>query len=75
MLEETLQCLAPQPGETVLVTGAGGGLGVHTIQIAKLCGGRVIAVTGGPEKAKRLEELGADEVIVSRLQTLRPGMP
>ena len=55
-----------QPGETVLVTGAGGGLGVHTIQIAKLCGGRVIAVTGGPEKAKRLEELGADEVIVSR---------
>ena len=55
-----------QPGDNVLVTGAGGGLGVHTGQMAQRCGGRVIAVTGSPEKAKRIKALGADEVVVSR---------
>lgn len=55
-----------QPGENVLVTGAGGGLGVHTVQIAKWCGGRVIAVTGSEEKAQRIADLGADDVVVSR---------
>lgn len=55
-----------RPGETALVTGAGGGLGVHTIQIARLAGARVIAVTGSEGKVRRLHELGADDVICSR---------
>jgi acryloyl-coenzyme A reductase len=50
-------------GETVLVTGAGGGLGVHAVQLARLSGARVLAVTTSPNKVDRLHELGADEVI------------
>lgn len=52
-------------GDDVLITGAGGGLGVHAIQVARLCGGRVIAVTSTEAKADFLRELGAHEVVVS----------
>ncbi|MFS8524325.1 MAG: zinc-binding dehydrogenase [Limnochordales bacterium] len=52
-----------QPGETVLVWGAGSGVGSAAIQIAKLLGARVIAATGGEAKAARARELGADHVI------------
>jgi acryloyl-coenzyme A reductase len=54
-----------QLGETTLITGAGGGLGVHLTQIAKSMGSRVLAVTTSPEKIDRLEHLGADEVILA----------
>jgi acryloyl-coenzyme A reductase len=53
------------PGDTVLVTGAGGGLGLHQIQIAKAVGARVIAATGSPAKVAAIEEAGADEVVVA----------
>lgn len=49
--------------ETVLVWGAGSGVGSAAIQIAKLHGARVIAATGGEEKVARAKQLGADEVI------------
>ena len=52
-------------GETVLVTGAGGGLGVHAIQIASALGARVLAVTTSPHKLERLEQLGLAEVILA----------
>ncbi|PKB80003.1 MAG: hypothetical protein BZY88_10465 [SAR202 cluster bacterium Io17-Chloro-G9] len=52
-----------QPGETVVVTGGGGGLGTHAVQIAAALGGRVIAVTSSPDKVGYLEELGASEVL------------
>lgn len=55
-----------QPGEWVLVTGAGGGLGVHALQMAKLCGALVIAQTTSPEKVPLIREAGADEVVVAR---------
>ncbi len=51
------------PGETVLVTGASGGVSTAAIQIAKLAGARVFAVTRGVENVRRVEELGADEVV------------
>jgi len=54
-----------QVGETALVTGAGGGLGVHGVQIARLAGARVLAVTTSADKADRLRVLGAHEVILS----------
>lgn len=54
-----------EPGEQVLVTGAGGGLGVHAIQMAKLAGARVLAVTSSPDKVERIKGVGADEVILS----------
>ena len=50
-------------GETVLVHAAGSGVGSAGVQIAKLLGARVIALAGGPEKAKRAAELRADQVI------------
>jgi D-arabinose 1-dehydrogenase-like Zn-dependent alcohol dehydrogenase len=55
-----------QAGEHVLVTGAGGGLGVHAVQVARLCGATVIAQTTSPEKAALIREAGADEVVVAR---------
>ena len=48
--------------EQVMVTGASGGLGVHSIQIAKALGGRTLAVTS-EGKMSSLLELGVDEVI------------
>ena len=52
-----------QPGETVLVTGASGGLGAHLVQLAKLKGAHVLAVTSDETKAPSLEALGASDVI------------
>ncbi|MFI5266738.1 MAG: alcohol dehydrogenase catalytic domain-containing protein [Chloroflexota bacterium] len=52
-------------GDLVLVTGASGGLGLHQMQLAKLRGANVIAVTSSPDKADTLRRYGADEVVVS----------
>jgi NADPH:quinone reductase-like Zn-dependent oxidoreductase len=51
-----------RPGEEVLVLGASGGTGLACVQVAKLAGARVFAVTHGPENAARLRALGADLV-------------
>ena len=51
-------------GERVLVTGAGGGLGLHGVQLSHLSGAFTIAVTTLASKAARIREAGADEVIV-----------
>lgn len=50
-------------GETVLVLGASGGLGVMAVQIAKAVGARVIAVVGDEEKASMVRDIGADAVV------------
>lgn len=52
-------------GETVLVTGASGGVGLQTVQLARLDGARVIAVTSSAAKVPALRDAGADEIIVS----------
>ncbi len=52
-------------GDTVLVTGAGGGLGLHQIQIAKALHLRVIAVTSSPDKLPAIQAAGAHEVVVA----------
>ena len=49
-----------QPGETVLVTAAAGGVGLAAVQLAKALGARVIAAAGGPEKIAVAQESGAD---------------
>lgn len=54
-----------QLGERVLVTGAGGGLGLHGVQLCRLAGAFTIAVTTSKAKAARIREAGADEVIVA----------
>jgi NADPH:quinone reductase-like Zn-dependent oxidoreductase len=50
------------PGQTVLTVGSGT-VALFAVQFARLHGARVISVTSSPEKAERLRELGAHEVI------------
>jgi acryloyl-coenzyme A reductase len=54
-----------QLGETVLVTGASGGVGLPAMQLAKSAGARVIAVTRSKLKKACLTEDGADDIIVA----------
>lgn len=54
-----------KPHDVVVVTGAGGGLGVFAVQVAALRGARVIAVTTSPGKAAKLTALGASDVVVA----------
>jgi NADPH:quinone reductase-like Zn-dependent oxidoreductase len=60
-----------QPGEDVLVLGAGSGVGIAAIQIAKFFGARVIATASNEEKAAKATELGADHVINLKTQKIR----
>jgi acryloyl-coenzyme A reductase len=53
-----------QIGDVVLVTGASGGVGLLSVQLAKLAGARVIAASRSDSKRERLEAAGADEVII-----------
>ncbi len=52
-------------GETVVVLGAAGGVGVGCIQLAKAAGARVIACSSSKEKLGKLAELGADDLVDS----------
>lgn len=51
-----------KPGEDVLVIGASGGTAIAAIQIAKLTGARVFAVTSGADNVEKVRGLGADFV-------------
>jgi len=62
------RCRAVQPGETILVHAAAGGVGQVMVQWAKALGAEVIATVGSREKAERARELGADHVILYREQ-------
>lgn len=52
-------------GETVLVTGASGGVGLPALEIARAAGARAIGVTRSAAKADALREAGADAVVVA----------
>jgi len=52
-----------QPGETLLVLGAAGGVGTTAIELGKLMGAKVIAAASSDEKLELCKQLGADEVI------------
>lgn len=49
-----------RPGERVIITGAGGGVGLHAVQLARAMGAQVMAVDLGPEKLKAARDHGAD---------------
>jgi NADPH:quinone reductase-like Zn-dependent oxidoreductase len=57
-----------QPGQTVLVQAAGSGVGSAAIQIARLCGARVIATVGSDDKIELARALGAEQVVNYRTQ-------
>lgn len=52
-----------EPGETLLVLGAAGGVGLTAVEIGKGMGARVIAAASTPEKLAVAQERGADEII------------
>lgn len=54
------------PGDTVLVVGAGGGVGIHGVQMAKLCGGWVVGVDVTDDKLDAAQAAGADAVVDGR---------
>src|ERR1700722_8910374 len=51
-------------GETLLVLGAGGGIGLATIEIGKAIGARVVAAVSSEEKAKAARLAGADDALI-----------
>jgi len=58
-----LDICQPQPGETVVVSGAAGAVGLIVGQLAKLKGCRVVGTAGSDEKVAHLKTLGFDEAI------------
>jgi NADPH:quinone reductase len=62
---------ALQPGETLLVLGAAGGVGTAAIELGKVLGARVIAAASSDEKIAYCKERGADEGIVYTREDLK----
>ncbi|SFQ56159.1 NADPH2:quinone reductase [Roseivivax halotolerans] len=60
-----------QPGETLLVLGAAGGVGLTAVEIGKLMGARVIASARGADKLAVAEAAGADILIDAETADLR----
>lgn len=63
-----------QPGETVMVNGATGGVGLAAVQLVKALGGTVLAGVTTPAKAQAAVEAGADHVIDLTVADLRNGL-
>jgi NADPH2:quinone reductase len=57
------QCAGLEAGETLLVLGAAGGVGIAAVEMGKAFGARVIAAASSPEKLEFAREAGADELI------------
>src|SRR5690242_20212439 len=60
-----------QPGEVLLVHGAGGGSGLTGIEVGKAMGATVIASAGGGDKLVAAKQAGADHLIDYRTEDLR----
>ncbi|MBS7662472.1 NADPH:quinone oxidoreductase family protein [Pseudomonas lalucatii] len=60
-----------QPGETLLVLGASGGVGLAAVEIGKAMGARVIAAASSAEKLEVARAAGADELIDYSQQSLK----
>jgi len=68
---KSLDIIGSVLGRRVLVTGASGGVGRFAIQLARMAGAHVTAVSASPERARGLAELGAEEI----LHELEPSGP
>ena len=72
-----LSAISPGPGDTVLIGGAAGGVGVFAVQLARLAGAQVIG-TASPGTFDFLRQLGAEPVaygpgLADRVRALVPG--
>jgi len=63
-----------KPGETVVIQAAAGGVGTISIQLAKMWGAKVIAVTSTKEKGELARSLGADELVDAKSDDLAGAM-
>jgi NADPH:quinone reductase-like Zn-dependent oxidoreductase len=60
---DAVEAVEPHPGETVLVSGATGGVGVIAVQLLKARGGHVLATASTDEEVAFVREHGADDVV------------
>jgi NADPH2:quinone reductase len=60
-----------EPGEWVLVLGAGGGIGLAATDVARALGGRVIAAASSPDKLEAARAMGAEAVIAYEEEDLK----
>ena len=60
-----------QPGESVLITGAAGGVGLACVDVARFLGARVIAAVGSASKARAARDSGAEHVVDASSEDLR----
>ena len=58
-------------GKTIALNGAGGGVGIHAIQVARLLGAQVIAITTSERKAEAIRAAGARDVVIAPQRTYR----
>ncbi|MBS0126631.1 NADPH:quinone oxidoreductase family protein [Thetidibacter halocola] len=63
-----------QPGETLLVLGAAGGVGLTAVEIGKRMGARVVACARGADKLEAARAAGADHLIDAATQDIRTEM-
>lgn len=63
-----------QPGETLLVLGAAGGVGLTAVEIGKLMGAKVVACARGAAKLAAAKAAGADHLIDAATQDIRAEM-
>ncbi|MEO1191223.1 MAG: NADPH:quinone oxidoreductase family protein [Pseudomonadota bacterium] len=66
-----VQRAALQPGETLLVLGAAGGVGLAAVELGKALGARVIAAASSPEKLEIARQAGADDLIDYSKESLK----
>lgn len=64
----------PQPGETVVVSGAAGAVGAVVGQIAKIKGCLVVGIAGGTDKCRYIRELGFDAAIDYKSENVMKGL-
>ena len=57
-------------GERVLIVGAGGGMGMHAVQAARACGGRVIGAIRSRHRAQSVRDAGAEIVLATPVADL-----
>lgn len=60
-----LRRAALNPGDRVLVTAASGGVGIHTVKLARLMGLHAIAISSSEAKAEKLKQAGAAHVVIA----------